>query len=622
MLIAARWLIIENTQAMSSRQLKKLQQRQEATAQQARESDEDDDLSSAQPARNAFAGLLDSDSEDDSEAAARTAQEPPSACAAALEPARYSAASACASSAVSHRRKHKNTNKAEAEPDEAELLAAVVAERAACPDTAADGAVAEEDPLKLNMGHLDATKELSRTFGRNTLRKIAAAERAERGAGRGPGVAGAHQGGRRAAKPVFVRPRDTWPPLRSGLGMELQRSEAGVSWFSFTQSALYVQSEMELQVCVQSADPNSLQRLLRTYPFQLDALLLLSDYLGRTAQHELAAELVERAVYACEGALHPMCKPWLGTARLSWAEPANRPFFRALGRHMLNVARRGCPRTALEIGRLLVGLDPAADPTHALLHLDHFALRAAAAAAAPREAEWVLRLPRAYPSHGLGLYPNYALSAAVALRWLGRAAEAERQLRRALLLFPAALPLLAREALPEHAGARRVADEWAAELGAAAGLDAAGATLRTLLALYAARHAAHWREAAERDWLLEQATALLAALRRGDAATLAMRDDCAAVRASEYGGAPAAHDEFAEADPADFTPELPAQLPADEDEPWQPGGGAAGAARRRPPRLPGRLVVPPEEWVYLDARTNPLVQFFLSLVPWAMPPPR
>ena len=38
------------------------------------------------------------------------------------------------------------------------------------------------------------------------------------------------------------------------------------------------------------------------------------------------------------------------------------------------------------------------------------------------------------------------------------------------------------------------------------------------------------------------------------------------------------------------------------------------------PRLPGRLVVPREEWVHLDARTHPVLQFFYSLVPWYVPP--
>jgi len=602
---------------MSSRHLRKLQERQAEASQQAdaSEDSEHEGHPPTQPARNAFAGLLDSDEEDDEDA---SAEQPTSVEQPLVSPASVDAAGSDGPRKPSNKQRRAAKQRPEEELDEHELLAAAAAERAAFSEIPAEAeAEAEADLLKLSTSHLDATNELARTFGRGTLRKIVAAERAERGAGRGPGAAAGHQGGRRAAKTVFVRPRDTWPPVRSGLGMELQRSEGGLSWFVFTHSSLYAQSEQELQLCVQSADPNSLHRLLRTYPYQLDALLLLADYCGRTAQHELASELVERALFGCETALHPLCKPWLGTARLSWEEPANRPFLKALSRHMHSVARRGCPRTALELGRLLLSLSPERDPLHACLHLDHFALRAAAAV--PADAMWVLRLTRCYPAHGLPLYPNYALSAAAALRVLGRAEAAATQLRRALLLFPAVLPLLAREAMAEFPRAARVAAAWEEEMGAAARLSAVGATLRTLLELYAARHAALWREQAEREWLLGEANALLDALRRADAEALRLRDDCAAVRVAEYGGGAAEHDEFVEADPADFTPALPAQLPADEGDPWL-GAGPDGAALRRPPRLPGRLVVPREERLQLDPHTHPLKQFFLSLLPWAMPP--
>ena len=508
---------------MSSRHLRKLQERQAEASQQAdaSEDSEHEGHPPTQPARNAFAGLLDSDEEDDEDA---SAEQPTSVEQPLVSPASVDAAGSDGPRKPSNKQRRAAKQRPEEELDEHELLAAAAAERAAFSEIPAE---AEADLLKLSTSHLDATNELARTFGRGTLRKIVAAERAERGAGRGPGAAAGHQGGRRAAKTVFVRPRDTWPPVRSGLGMELQRSEGGLSWFVFTHSSLYAQSEQELQLCVQSADPNSLHRLLRTYPYQLDALLLLADYCGRTAQHELASELVERALLCalpprpcapsrpvlapppaylalpapldlftcalfslpaplpavpashrrstspacpaqltslvarprpspprppttpplsqpppaalsrhsgCETALHPPCKPWLGTARLSWEEPANRPFLKALSRHMHSVARRGCPRTALELGRLLLSLSPERDPLHACLHLDHFALRAAAAV--PADAMWVLRLTRCYPAHGLPLYPNYALSAAAALRVLGRAEAAATQLRRAPLPAP------------------------------------------------------------------------------------------------------------------------------------------------------------------------------------------
>ena len=266
----------------------------------------------------------------------------------------------------------------------------------------------------------------------------------------------------------------------------------------------------------------------------------------------------------------------------------------------------------------------------ALLHLDHLALRAAASSAhnAVAEAEWVLKLPRAYPSHGLPLYPNWAFSAAAALRLLGREAEGARALRRALLLFPSALPLLLREAMPDVVAAARVRGEWEDALGAEATIEAAGATERTLLRLYVTRHAAHWAAAAPRDWLLREAGFLACELKdatKDNGAAAALRADCAALRAAEYGGAAAAHDEFGDADAADFTSDLPQQLPEEEDNGAPPPGmGAEGAAANRrvarAPRLPGRLVVPREEWVHLDARTHPVLQFFYSLVPWYVPP--
>ena len=101
-------------------------------------------------------------------------------------------------------------------------------------------------------------------------------------------------------------------------------------------------------------------------------------------------------------------------------------------------ARRGCPRTALELCRLLASLDPAADPLHALLHLDYLALRAS-------EPAVVLTLPAALPAHSLPLYPSFAFSTALALRALDLASA-----RRAFMfnLSPNATDCAGNEGLP------------------------------------------------------------------------------------------------------------------------------------------------------------------------------
>ena len=48
-----------------------------------------------------------------------------------------------------------------------------------------------------------------------------------------------------------------------------------------------------------------------------------------------------------------MCRLLDGTVRLQYDHPPNRPFFISLFRQMVSVGRKGCPRTALELGRLL-----------------------------------------------------------------------------------------------------------------------------------------------------------------------------------------------------------------------------------------------------------------------------
>ena len=168
--------------------------------------------------------------------------------------------------------------------------------------------------------------EQGRIFGRATLRALAAAERAVFG-GRGHGGRGRGS----ARKTLLVKPRDQWPPLTgTGLGMETCADGS----FAFTQSAAYRLTQLEVDAAVNTADPNVLQRLLGAYPYQLDALLRLSDYCSRTGQHERSAELVERALYACEGALHPLCRlatgaracagRWRRTARSSTRAEAPR----------------------------------------------------------------------------------------------------------------------------------------------------------------------------------------------------------------------------------------------------------------------------------------------------------
>ena len=165
---------------------------------------------------------------------------------------------------------------------------------------------------KLSAANLDASTELSRKFGRGTMRLLAAAERAEHGGRGGHGARrGARGGGTRrlagGGGALLVRARDHWPPVGGGIDMVVDRQaqeqagideaelapagDGGEMWFVFTYTSAYRASEAMLEEAVASADPNQLQQLLQAYPYQVDGLLRLADYCTRTGQHELSSEV-------------------------------------------------------------------------------------------------------------------------------------------------------------------------------------------------------------------------------------------------------------------------------------------------------------------------------------------
>ncbi|KAL1529060.1 hypothetical protein AB1Y20_000023 [Prymnesium parvum] len=555
-----------------------------------------DDLPRLAPA-NAF-GALQQDEPSASDAEDDEAPDPPAAAAAAcrrrVRPSRH------------------------APVDEDELITAAMAEaaKAAAARREAEEARREAeqaDPWRLDAAHLEVSNELSRKFGKSTLKMLAAAERAE---------------GRRAARPkppagarklrggsLLVKPRDGWAAWSGGVGMEIdssRRDDAGATWFVFTYSAAYRQSERGVHAAVESADPAQLQQVLQHWPYQLDALLRLAEYTTRTAQHELSSELVEKALFAFQSALHPLCKLTHGRARLSFTHPPNQLFYIALFRQMTNLGRRGCYRTAMEVARLLLSLDPTSDPLNVLLHLNFYALSA-------HEPRFVMSLPLMLPNHGLQLYPQQAFAAALAAKQLEQP-DADERLERALLLFPAVLPRLLPRVSPATAAheSDRLVAQWRAQLGETADQASGGRTLCRLQELFVERHAPLWRDFTKVEWIANTATRLLRQLEAMDEEVDIRRRLLGVVRDSTYGGAARDFDEFADADVADFRLDLPAQLPDDEDAPHQP---ARWPAHARAPRLPGRLVVPREERLQLQRGTNPLLQFFLSLLPWAMPPP-
>ncbi|KAJ2793708.1 Transcription factor 25 [Coemansia furcata] len=125
-------------------------------------------------------------------------------------------------------------------------------------------------------------------------------------------------------------------------------------------------------------------------------------------------------------------------ARLDFRYVESRTLYLALFRHMQFMARRGCWRTAFEVNKVLLSLDPVADPYGALLTLDFHALKS-------HQYEYVRQFVRDWSWSSVDL-PNWAFSRALAEFMMeqqhGSAAHSMELLVQAILKFPTVVPVL------------------------------------------------------------------------------------------------------------------------------------------------------------------------------------
>lgn len=143
------------------------------------------------------------------------------------------------------------------------------------------------------------------------------------------------------------------------------------------------------------------------YPYHIDSLIQMSQISLHNGDHQMAFELIERALYAFERGFHPLFHLTSGTVRLEYARFENRAFHLAVFQYIQNLGRRGCWRTAFELTKLLLSLD-SADPLSALLTLDFYALKC-------REFDWFLRAyDEKKTSLGLDLLPCFRFGVALA----------------------------------------------------------------------------------------------------------------------------------------------------------------------------------------------------------------
>lgn len=271
--------------------------------------------------------------------------------------------------------------------------------------------------VSVNPTMLSADTELKRLFGARVVEHERVAEgveeaqqrRRQRGAVPRTKRPGGH----------LVQPRDNW--WRSAPGLEMMpddtantlvkshgvEGEENVRYFRYHYERRYQLLQHDYEAVVMTHNPSLLVDLVSRAPYHVDTLLQLGEVHRQMGELDRAGELVERALYVLEARWTRSFKPFKGDCRLRYAVPENRSIFLALFRHVQLLTRRGLHRTALEAAKLYLNLDPPFDPHGALMMVDSLALMSG-------EFGWVRAMQRDYAPCSLELFPNFALSAALA----------------------------------------------------------------------------------------------------------------------------------------------------------------------------------------------------------------
>ncbi|XP_073841683.1 nuclear localized protein 1 [Musca autumnalis] len=252
----------------------------------------------------------------------------------------------------------------------------------------------------------------------------------------------------------MVTAKESWPPITKNIinmrpcqppdnaTSTSTMSRVGpidkVQWFAFEHSQYYQSVQNLFLTALERTDSDFLINLIRRCPYHVDSLIQLSELCKMTEDFSLAAELIERAVLVLETSLHPSFSLINGNCRLDYRRQENRAFFVVLFKHAQYLEARACCRTAFEISKLVLSLNPDVDPLAMVLIIDYYAIRS-------KQHAWLIKFYEEYNVvRNLSQLPNMAYSYALALFLLhGDGENADKALQYALLMFPGVLkPLL------------------------------------------------------------------------------------------------------------------------------------------------------------------------------------
>jgi hypothetical protein len=110
----------------------------------------------------------------------------------------------------------------------------------------------------------------------------------------------------------------------SGITMRYVEQQGPVQMFAYEHSPSYQSVQRMFLAAVESLNPDNVVAVINAHPYHIDALLQLAELCRMSEDLQMAADLVERALYALECAFHPLFSLAQGNCRLDYRRQENR----------------------------------------------------------------------------------------------------------------------------------------------------------------------------------------------------------------------------------------------------------------------------------------------------------
>ncbi|CAF4853717.1 unnamed protein product [Pieris macdunnoughi] len=293
---------------------------------------------------------------------------------------------------------------------------------------------------------------------------------------------------------------------KHGLSMSIKNSDKDVTYFVFDHNKEYRNLHQVFLETIKSAQTvgGMAQIDFLFNEMHVEALLEVADRYFMVEENSRANEVIEQAIAYMQFVAHPCFSLTGRRSRLEYKYLENRPFHVALLKFAHLLSNRACHRTALEVVKALLNLDPN-DPLAVIFIIDTFAIRS-------REHKWLYDSVDYWNRNRDGEFMfNLQYSQAMCCYHLSKAKnrkvtpeEANDRLQKTLLRFPFVLIKLiesCNQAVPEEIRKCKFFNEFAS-------LSTPQA-LKDLMNLYIKFTWARWREQPVLEWLTANATEVI-----------------------------------------------------------------------------------------------------------------